>query len=380
MSITPQVPASGATVVMAHVFPSFDFGGQQARFATLAGALGDRFEHKVASLDGDFSARALVPQHANVSYRKMEQDKSVISGMVNYSHFRKYFSDLNPDILCTYNWGSMEAVLSNRLGRRLPHIHFEDGFGVEEADGNQLWRRVTARRWLLSASHVVVPSFGLEEIAIAKWQIKPSRLHHIQNGIEYSRFQRPPSALRSTVMVGSIGALRSEKNYQRLIRAFIDADRDGNTNLKIIGEGPERERLVREIKVASGSPRISLPGATKAPEDALRDFDIFALSSDTEQAPLTVMEAMAAALPVVATNVGDIANMVSAENRAFITPCGDEGAYAEALSHLIQNPDARAALGTANRKKAKAEFDLAPMVEKYRDLFNTVLCETMHQA
>ena len=145
------------------------------------------------------------------------------------------------------------------------------------------------------------------------------------------------------------------------------------SNLKIVGEGPERERLVHEIKKSSGSARINLPGATAVPEDSLRDFDIFVLSSDTEQAPLTVMEAMAAGLPVVATNVGDIADMVSPDNRAFITPCGDDRAYVEALSHLIQNPDARAALGAANRKKAKTEFDLAPMVENYRRLFSAVL-------
>ncbi len=375
MSITQQVSASGTTVVMSHVFPSFGYGGQQARFAALVGALGSDFEHEVVSLDGDFTARALVPSHVTVSYRNMKQDKSILSGIINYSRFRKLWGASRPDILCTYNWGAMEAVLANRLGERLPHIHFEDGFGVDETDDVQLARRVMARRLLLSPSHIVVPSCGLEQVAFAKWRIKPSHLHRISNGVDFSRFQRPPTALRSIVMIGSIGALRPEKNYQRLIRTFSDADRDGNAGLKIVGEGPDRERLVRTIRDVNGSERILLPGATTAPEDSLRDFDIFALSSDTEQAPLTVMEAMAAALPVVATNVGDIASMVSLENRAFIVPLGDDKAYVEALSHLIQNPDARAALGAANRKKAKVEFDLAPMVEKYRDLFSTVLRE-----
>ena len=81
---------------------------------------------------------------------------------------------------------------------------------------------------------------------------------------------------------------------------------------------------------------------------------------------MTVMEAMAAGLPILATNVGDIASMVSDENRAFITPLGDDGAYRLAMQHLIQNPDARATLGAANRKKAREQFSLTSMVDAYR--------------
>lgn len=357
---------------MLHVFPSFGYGGQQARFAALARGLGPSFRHHVVSLDGDLSAQALLPPAAAVDVQPMRFGKSALSGIVNYWRFRRLFGKIKPDILCTYNWGSIEAALANVTGRRRPHVHFEDGFGPDESIEKQHFRRVKARRMLLGAAHFVAPSRGLEEVATAKWGVTPERLHRISNGVDFARFQTHQPALRPAVTVGSVGALRPEKNYRRLISAFPKADRSGKAHLKIIGDGPMRKSLAEAAKSSKARARISLPGSTQAPETVYRELDVFALSSDTEQAPLTVIEAMAAGLPIVATNVGEIANMVAPENLAFITPLGDEGAYVDALTHLLQNPDARAKLGAANRKKAKAEFDLKPMVEKHRALYRSL--------
>ena len=174
----------------------------------------------------------------------------------------------------------------------------------------------------------------------------------------------------SGLVVGSLGALRPEKNYARLIAAFKAADREKRARLEIVGGGPERGRLVA---LAADDERICLPGATAAPADAYARFDIFALSSDTEQAPISLMEAMAAGLPVIATNVGDIESMVSPENRAYITPLKNDEAYADALVRLMQNPTARADIGAANKRRAKSFFSLARMAAAHRTLYLAVM-------
>ena len=84
---------------------------------------------------------------------------------------------------------------------------------------------------------------------------------------------------------------------------------------------------------------------------------------------------MASGLPIVATDVGDIGEMVASENKAFITPLGDDRAYLEALSHLVQNPDARRLIGTANRAKAKAEFQSSMMITAHQKLYHEILGE-----
>ncbi len=354
-------------VRMLHVFPSFGFGGQQSRFAVLAVGLGQGFVHDVLALDGDTAASALFPATANVLVRPFAIRKSSFASLSNIKAFKKAFQELKPDILCTYNWGSIEAAIARRSVKDLPHLHFEDGFGPGETPDRQPLRRVLARRFLLKDSTVIAPSKVLEGVAKKTWKLPQVR--YIANGIDFERFQNAATKPHAHVTIGSVGALRAEKNYARLIRAFASFERGADAQLMIVGGGPERNALKALTEETSVEDRVSLPGPTNAPEEAYRDFDIFALSSDTEQAPLSLMEAMAAGLPVVSTDVGDIAEMVSKENRPFVTPVGDDGAYRDALERLLKEPGLRAALGAANRRKAKAEFSKDRMLEQHRALY-----------
>lgn len=364
---------AGAPITMLHVFPSFGYGGQQARFAALAKGFGTAYRHHVVALDQDVSAKGLLPKGVSVSVECLTLAKSPMLAPVNYWRLRRLFGRINPDILCTYNWGAIEAAFANAFGAKRPHVHFEDGFGPDERADKQHARRVRARSIVLKNAHVVAPSHALEEAASALWRMPSAQVHRIPNGVQFSRFQGAPPALRPSVTVGTVGALRPEKNHRRLIDAFTKADRSQKARLKIVGDGSEQDRLIKIIKANEARRRITLAGATSAPETVYREFDIFVLSSDTEQAPLTIMEAMAAGLPIVATNVGEVASMVSTENRALVTPHGDDDAFVEALSHLLQNPDARASLGAANRKKAKAEFSYGAMVKRHHALYQSLL-------
>jgi len=166
--------------------------------------------------------------------------------------------------------------------------------------------------------------------------------------------------------------LRPEKNYHRLMRAFSEASLGDDAKLIIVGDGPERENLeATALQIAANADSI-LPGAMASPEKIYGAFDVFSLSSDTEQAPLTILEAMAAGLPIVATDVGDIAQMVSSENKAFITSLGDERAYIDALSYLAQNPKARLVIGAANQAKVKAQYRSTMMVDAHRKLYRDI--------
>ncbi len=363
-------------IVMLHIFPSFGFGGQQARFATLAAGLGTAFRHHVVALDGDITARQLVPDDTDIQYQKVQLQKGKLPALANYLQLRRLFAAAKPDILCTYNWGAVDAVIANATGRRLTHIHFEDGFGPDETLDQQLQRRVQTRRAVLGGSHVIVPSQGLKKVAAEKWRVAENRLHLLVNGIDFERFQTERPKRNGIVTIGSVGALRPEKNYQRLVQAFSQAKRGKRSQLKIFGDGPERARLEAIVMDIGDDVANVLPGASATPEASYQEFDIFALSSDTEQAPLTVIEAMASGLPVVATDVGDIVDMVSSENKAFITPLGDERAYIEALAHLANNPDARKVIGAANREKATTQFQSAMMVERHRELYQKILANS----
>ena len=100
-------------------------------------------------------------------------------------------------------------------------------------------------------------------------------------------------------------------------------------------------------------------------------FDIFALSSDTEQMPMSVLEAMAAGLPVAATDVGDVRLLLARENAGLVAP-PDEGALAAALLALAADPARRLALGAANRARAEQEFDQNDMFRAWTELFGCI--------
>lgn len=354
-------------VKILHIFPSFGFGGQQARFATLASGLRDTFSHHVVAIDGDYAAQKLVWSGAPVTYHVAKKNLADLGDFQRTRFFVQLFSALQPNILCTYNWGSMEAVLANGWAR-LPHIHFEDGFGPDERIDKQKGRRVMARRLLLRRATTIVPSKTLENTATTLWKLPLKYICRIENGIDIARYQQSATPIQSELMVGSVGALRAEKNYRRLIEAFLRVA--GRARLTIVGDGPERNALKQLSWDRNAQDRISLPGASSEVEKWYPQFDIYALSSDTEQAPLTVMEAMATGLPIVAPNIGDIGSMVAEENRLFITPAGDERAFDEALAHLMQNPDKRALLGAANKKKAIRLYSQEKMIKAYETLFD----------
>ena len=356
-------------VRIAHVFPSFAFGGQQVRFATLANNLGQSFAHHVIALDGDFDARRLIEPGVNIAFEDFRHKKSSLASLTNIRGLATALSNSGAELLCTYNWGSIEATIANRLMAHLPHVHFEDGFGPGEGPDNQPGRRVMARRLLLRNTVTIVPSRLLESVAIDQWKLPRKNVRLLTNGIDFNRFQITPDGGGAKIKVGSVGALRPEKNYGRLIRAFVTANSQKNATLTIVGEGPERETLKSMVGELKAHDQVTLPGATRTPEIAYAAFDIFALSSDTEQAPISLIEAMASGLPVVSTNVGDIARMVSDENRAYVTPLNDDHAFSEALTQLLQNPNARAKIGAANRQKARSEFSLSSMVSAYKTLF-----------
>jgi len=357
-----------------HVFPSFGMGGQQRRLANLIDGFGEDFCHQVISLDGEKSALELIGnKHVKVDVGELSLKKSSGLSIENIRRLAREVTASKADLLCTYNWGSIEAVLANSTGPKISHIHFEDGFGADETIFDQKPLRVLMRRILLRKSQVVVPSTTLRSLALEKWKLPPYIVNYIPNGIDLDRFQRGSNISQDNenterkIIVGTIGALRAEKNYGRLVKAC--AENDNIVGLKIYGSGPERQSLLA-LAIDSDA---ELCGETKIPEAIYPMFDIFALSSDTEQMPISLMEAMAMGLPIVSTDVGDVVVMVADENRDFITPLGDDVAFASAIEKLAINAELRSRIGIANAMKAQALFSVDKMIDTHRQLYVDVM-------
>ncbi len=351
--------------LLLHVYSTFAVGGPQVRFAALANRFGGDFRHAVIAMDGNLAARERLDPALNITYPQVDIRKGDTLG--NRTRFRAVLRALRPDALVTSNWGSIEWAMAN-TPTLVRHIHVEDGFGPEERD-QQLPRRVWTRRLLLRRATVAVPSRVLWRLADQVWRLPRRHLRYIPNGIDLARFAASSRPQSEIPVIGTVAALRPEKNLARLIRAFAQAHARTPCRLVIAGDGPQRpalQALAQELGIAGA---VTFPGHVSDTPAMYNGMDVFALSSDTEQMPLSLLEAMAAGLPVAATDVGDVRTMLAPDNAAFVVPATDAAALAAALSSLLADPQLRERLGRANRQRAEAEYDQQAMFAAWYALF-----------
>ena len=361
-----------------HVFPTFSVGGAQMRFIQLANHFGSRYRHRIVSLNGSTEAIARLLPEVDVELIRAGTQKGAT--LNNLRAIRRTLAQLRPDLLVTSNWGSIEWAMAN-LTIGIPHLHMEDGFGPEEAM-RQLPRRVWMRRVALSRSTVMLPSLKLLSLAREVWKLPPDRLCYVPNGVDCARFAQNPDwefaakhGIRGDVpIVGAVGGLRPEKNLPRLLDAFSLVVAKRPAQLVIVGEGPLMLELKESAEARGLSRQILFTGASSTPERFLPLFSVFALSSDTEQMPLSILEAMAASRAVAATDVGDIADMLAEENRAFLAP-RDASALGACILALLGDPKKSDAIGRANRARALGVYDQSKMFAAHQMLLDGELAK-----
>jgi glycosyltransferase involved in cell wall biosynthesis len=334
---------------------------------------GGDFHHTVIALDNDYTAADGFSGDVDVVLSSTQQQKrgtirSVLGGALALRSMR-------PDLLFTCNWGAIEWAMAHRLVPVSRHIHIEAGFGQREAD-SQIFRRVLFRRWALArCALVVVPSRLLEHLARKVWRLPAERVAYVPNGVDVARFSAPardiaPGFTRrpGELVVGTVAPLRPEKNVGRLLRIFAALGSSPPARLMVAGDGIERpslHQLAGELGIAD---RVIFTGQV-APEQVLGTFDIFALSSDTEQMPNALLEAMAASRPVAAVNVGDVKSIVCEENRDFIVERDDGPAFAAAITKLLHDHEQRRTLGRKNHERVVSAFSQERMFAAYSEIF-----------
>ncbi|MDG5487099.1 glycosyltransferase family 4 protein [Sphingomonas sp. BGYR3] len=360
-----------------HLHSSFDLGGKEARAVRLMAAFGDRARHTIVSGVPDaLGARAAIPK--GVRY-EIAQDPPPLTGKPSVARYEAIARFMRRfDLVLTYNWGAIDGVMAKRVFPKgtPPVVHHEDGFNEDEASGLNPIRNVY-RRFALGAAHaLVVPSHILEKIALGTWKQPSSRVHRIANGIPVARYAQACSAKAipgfvrraDEVVVGTLAGMRPVKDLPMLVRAVAGVVH-ARVRLVIVGEGPERAAIMDAAELNGMDDMVHLPGFLPEPWRYMGLFDIFALSSRSEQQPIAVMEAMAAGLPVVSTPVGDIARMVAPENEPLISIDHNPVHLRDRIQVMALDADARRRIGAANQAQARALFDEDRMIAAYAALY-----------
>ncbi|WP_437794404.1 glycosyltransferase [Sorangium sp. So ce693] len=260
---------------------------------------------------------------------------------------------------------------------RVPVIHTKHGVSQD----------MHGRRWLRRAAsafvdaHVAV-SQPTAAVVLGRREVDPPKLHVVVNGVDLSRFAPDPAARarvraelaipRDAWVVGSVGRLSPVKNHALLVRAAATS-LPRNGRVLLVGEGAERGRLDALARELGVSERVLFAGERHDVPALLAALDVFALPSLSEGLPLALLEAMAAGLPAVATDVGGVSTVLVHGETGYLVPSDEVAPLAARLSELHANPARAAQMGRCGRMLALRRHSAIRMAERYMDLYALLL-------
>jgi glycosyltransferase involved in cell wall biosynthesis len=218
------------------------------------------------------------------------------------------------------------------------------------------------------AETIVVPSESVAEAAVERSAIPRSKIQVIPNAVEPAEFAGIPPITGDPrpFPIGFIGRLDPIKRIPDLLEAVYRLA--GLVHLHVFGDGPQRPDIEHEIANLAISHLVTLHGATPRPHDALARLGLLVLPSAAEGFGLVLIEAMAAGVPVLATNAPGIRDVVTDNQNGLLVPVGDAGALARSIERLITDPQLRARLVEGGKQSVQQRFSWTSVIEQYRAL------------
>jgi sugar transferase (PEP-CTERM/EpsH1 system associated) len=286
----------------------------------------------------------------------------------------RLFRRESPDVVHTHAWGTLvEGLLAARLARVPVVVHGEHG--TLQLRGYQ--KRIQRRAWS-AADCVLSVSSRLAARMADETGLAPERIRTIRNGVDLSRFgQSDRAAARRALdlppdaaVVATVGRLVPVKDHLMLFEAWARLHpQHAGAVLLLPGEGPLRGALEARVSALGLGGRVRFLGHRPDVEGVLAAADVFVLSSESEGLSNTILEAMAAGLPVVATRVGGADEMVVDGETGLLVPPRTPDGMSFALAALLSAPALCRAMGAAGRARAESEFSLESMVRRYEELY-----------
>jgi glycosyltransferase involved in cell wall biosynthesis len=358
-----------------HVVPSFGLGGMEKVICAFINSTSSCHIHKILSLDRRTEASNWI-KDKKIQFVAFEKPNERAQF---FRTLHRVLQTIKPDLLMTYNWGATDAIWLGRIAGIRHVIHSEHGFNVDEGNATY-WKRDVVRCLLYRlASKVIVVSRELQTLLQRKYLLGGPHLLRIPNGIDASHYSPDPMERErmrrnlgfedSDIVVGFSGRLDLIKNLGLLVDVFASCGQEHpNLRLLMVGDGPEKVHLETLCQKRSIRDRVVFAGQQENVLSYLRSMDIFLLTSLREQMPLTVLEAMAVGIPVVATKVGEIPHIVDDGINGYVVDLeAPVEAFVGSLSELL-SPARREDMRTRARQKIVDHFQEQAMVQEYKTI------------
>lgn len=369
--------------LIVHVIYRLDVGGLENGLVNIINRIpAERYRHVIISLTDISEFRQRISRQDVTCIALHKRPGNDVAMLVK---LWRIFRGMRPDIVHSRNLAAMEAQLPAWLAGVPCRIHGEHGRDMFDLDGTSRKYRWVRRLYRPLIHRYIALSRELYDYLQGRVGVKASKLRHICNGVDVEQF-RPAGvsnresvlphgfACRDCLLIGSVGRLEAVKDQLTLVRAFSELcrQRPENTGLRLvlIGDGSLRPGIEQLVEQLGMQDRVWLAGSREDVPQLLSALDVFVLPSLAEGISNTILEAMACALPVVATRVGGNAELVREGETGFLVPRADPRAMSQALLAYVDDAAMRSAHGSAARALAEDEFSIARMTVRYQEVYD----------
>lgn len=364
----------------------FDTGGLENGVVNLINHMpAHAYRHAVLALTEvtDFSQRIQRPDVECIALRKPPGQ-----GVWQYPKLYKLFRQLRPHIVHSRNLAALEVQVPAWAAQVPVRIHGEHGRDMGDLDGNNVTYQRVRRAYKPFVHHYLALSRDLTSYLADKVHVPSRHITQAYNGVDTDLFCPSPVGPQPITgcpfnpaqhwLVGTVGRMQTVKDQVMLAHAFVQAialmPRLRLTlRLVMVGEGPLRAQAQAVLDAAGLGDLAWLPGERRDVAHIMRGLHAFALPSLAEGISNTVLEAMASALPVVATAVGGNADLVQHGHTGYIVPPAHPQAMANQLVSLATQPDRASQMGLAGRQRVLNNFSLLAMVATYQRVYDQQL-------
>lgn len=283
-----------------------------------------------------------------------------------FKKIKKIISIINPDVIHMHRYVMlyMMPVLLKKKYKSFHTVH-----NLAKKESNKLHRIINKFGYKYLSVVPVALTKKIQLSIMDEYALSEKRVPVVFNGINLEKcISKKTYNIKDVPVIIHIGRFLEQKNHIRLLYAFSKIlDTAPNCILKLVGDGADKEKIIETVKILKLDSNVQFVGVVDDVYSLLHDADIFVLSSDYEGMPMTIIEAMGTALPIISTDVGGIPDMILNMNNGLLTDCSSES-LANAMKLLIENSTLRERLGK-NAFIYSRKFSSASMANNYERLY-----------
>ncbi len=364
--------------VIVHLIYRLDIGGlERVMLNCIANMQAQaNFKHVVISLTdaNSFAQDAVTPITVYCLDKQPGNDLT--------THFRLFrlLKKIKPKILHSYNLSTIEYHPIARLAGVKGHIHAEHGRDYTDPQGLNKKHNLLRRLVSPFIDQYICVSDDLYQWLINTVGISAHKTRLIHNGIDTDKFNLPKVSMthsQQPLRLGIIARLTQVKDHHNLLQAMATLKtlltvEQMMPKLSIIGDGPLDEQLRQQALALAITEHVEFLGARNDIAECLAELDIFVLSSIAEGIPMTILEAMSASTPVIATAVGGVPEIISSEEQGFLVAKEEPLALAQAIKQYLDHPKLIPLHGAKARAKVLEQFSEQAMVAQYLTFYQAL--------